>query len=71
MNKLFILVITIFITVSCSTNDSKVKTISDVESFLEKVEQEDKTLGPVISSAYWISSNFITYDSQKIVADFM
>ena len=70
MNKLFILVITIFITVSCSTNDSKVKTISDVESFLEKVEQEDKTLGPVISSAYWISSNFITYDSQKIVADF-
>ncbi|MFL2725750.1 MAG: M2 family metallopeptidase [Gammaproteobacteria bacterium] len=70
MNKLFILVITIFITVSCSTNDPKVKTISDVESFLEKVEQEDKALGPVISSAYWISSNFITYDSQKIVADF-
>ena len=70
MNKLFILVITIFITVSCSNNDSKVKTISDVESFLEKVEQEDKTLGPVASSAYWISSNFITYDSQKIVADF-
>ncbi len=70
MNKLFILVITIFITVSCTTNDPKVKTISDVESFLEKVEQEDKALGPVISSAYWISSNFITYDSQKIVADY-
>ena len=51
MNKLFILVITIFITVSCTTNDPKVKTISDVESFLEKVEQEDKALGPVISSA--------------------
>ena len=29
MNKLFILVITIFITVSCSTNDSKVKTLHD------------------------------------------
>ena len=70
MNKLFSLVISIFILVSCSSNDSEVKTISDVESFLEKVEQEDKTLGPVISSAYWISSNFITYDSQKIVADF-
>jgi uncharacterized protein YcfL len=36
MNKLFILVITIFITVSCSTNDSKVKTISDVESFFRE-----------------------------------
>jgi peptidyl-dipeptidase A len=70
MNKLFILVITILITVSCSTNDSKAKTISDVETFLERVEQEDKALGPVISSAYWISSNFITYDSQMIVADF-
>ena len=70
MNKLFILVTTILITVSCSTNDSKAKTISDVETFLERVEQEDKALGPVISSAYWISSNFITYDSQMIVADF-
>jgi hypothetical protein len=33
--------------VSCSSNDSEIKTISDVESFLEKVEQENKTLGPV------------------------
>tara|TARA_B100000795_G_scaffold74328_1_gene52678 strand:- start:21298 stop:23112 length:1815 start_codon:yes stop_codon:yes gene_type:complete len=70
MNKLFSLLITIFILVSCSSNDSEIKTISDVESFLEKVEQENKTLGPVASSASWISSNFITYDSQKIAADF-
>jgi peptidyl-dipeptidase A len=41
-----------------------------VETFLERVELEDKTLGPIASSAYWISSNFITYDSQKVVADY-
>ena len=70
MNKLFSLVISIFILASCSSSDSEIKTISDVESFLEKVEQENNALGPVASSAYWISSNFITYDSQKIAADF-
>ena len=27
-------------------------------------------LGPIVSSAYWIGANFITYDSQKVVADY-
>ena len=32
--------------------------------------EENKNDGPVIYSASWISSNFITYDSQKVIADY-
>ena len=55
---------------SCSNNSSNTLTESDVDAFLQRVELEDKTLGPIVSSAYWIGANFITYDSQKVVADY-
>ena len=55
---------------SCSSQQSNALTESDAEAFLQRVELEDKTLGPIVSSAYWIGANFITYDSQKVVADY-
>ena len=65
---------TIFLSIlvlsSCSSEQPYALTESDVEEFLQMVELEDKTLGPIVSSAYWIGANFITYDSQKVVADY-
>ena len=64
------LLFSIVVISSCSSQETRALNESDVETFLERVELEDKTLGPIASSAYWISSNFITYDSQKVVADY-
>jgi len=64
------LLLSIVVISSCSSQESRALNESDVETFLERVELEDKTLGPIASSAYWIGSNFITYDSQKVVADY-
>ena len=69
-----LLLSTIFLSIlvlsSCSSEQANALNESDVEAFLQRVELEDKTLGPIASSAYWIGSNFITYDSQKVVADY-
>ena len=72
MHKLLLstLLLSIVVISSCSSQQAATLNESDVETFLERVELEDKTLGPVASSAYWIGSNFITYDSQKVVADY-
>ena len=72
MHKLLLstLLLSIVVISSCSSQQGSALNESDVETFLERVELEDKTLGPVASSAYWIGSNFITYDSQKVVADY-
>ena len=49
---------TIFLSIlvlsSCSSEQPNALTESDVEAFLQRVELEDKTLGPIVSSAYWI-----------------
>lgn len=68
MNKFF-WVLPILIIISCSQPSSQL-TEQDAIAFLDKVEAQDAALGPTASSAYWIGSNFITYDSQKVVADF-
>ena len=72
MHKLLLSTVLLSIVVisSCSSQQTPALNESDVETFLERVELEDKTLGPIASSAYWIGSNFITYDSQKVVADY-
>ena len=72
MHKLLLstLLLSIVVISSCSSQQASALNESDVEIFLERVELEDKTLGPVANSAYWIGSNFITYDSQKVVADY-
>ncbi|MDA9131089.1 M2 family metallopeptidase [Gammaproteobacteria bacterium] len=72
MHKLLLSTVLLSIVVisSCSSQQAPALNESDVETFLERVELENKTLGPVASSAYWLQANFITYDSQKVVADY-
>ena len=66
----FLSLILIIIVTSCAPTSEQTNEIQDLEDFLSSVEEENKKDGPVIYSASWISSNFITYDSQKVIADY-
>ncbi len=68
-NFLFLTLICIIVT-SCAQSSEQSDQNEDLDKFLELVEEENKKDGPVIYSASWISSNFITYDSQKVIADY-
>ena len=69
--KIFLSMISIaFIVASCDTSSELNSQNQKLEDFLSKVEEENKKDGPIISSASWISSNFITFDSQKVIADY-
>ena len=54
----------------CSNNGHEQPTAEQAKEFLEEYETTATTEGPVISSAYWIASNFITHDSQVVAADY-
>ena len=62
--KNFLSLILIIIVTSCAPSSEQTLSNQDLEEFLANVESENKKDGPVIYSASWISSNFITYDSQ-------
>ena len=68
--KNFLSLISIIIVTSCAPSSEQTHTNQELEEFLANVESENKKDGPVIYSASWISSNFITYDSQKVIADY-
>ncbi len=68
--KNFLSLILIIIVTSCAPSSEQTHTNQELEEFLANVESENKKDGPVIYSASWISSNFITYDSQKVIADY-
>jgi peptidyl-dipeptidase A len=68
-NFLFLTLICIIVT-SCDQSSEQSDQNEDLDKFLALVEEENKKDGPVIYSASWISSNFITYDSQKVIADY-
>ena len=68
-NFLYITLLLVIVTPCVSGSEQTIKN-KDLEDFLSMVEEENKKEGPVIYSASWISSNFITYDSQKIIADY-
>ena len=70
MKKIIFIIAMIAIVTSCAKTGEQSKSIEDLETFLEKVEKQNIEEGPIISSASWISSNFITYDSQKVIADY-
>ena len=70
MKRFYTFLASLLLIVSYSDTNSSTYTEADALEFLERIEKEDETLGPIASSAYWIGSNFITYDSQKIVSDF-
>tara|TARA_B100001250_G_scaffold406423_1_gene425451 strand:- start:2155 stop:3969 length:1815 start_codon:yes stop_codon:yes gene_type:complete len=68
-NLLYITLLSLIVT-SCAPSSEQTYKSEDLENFLASVEEENKKDGPVIYSASWISSNFITYDSQKVIADY-
>lgn len=68
-NFLSILSILVIVT-SCVPSGEQTNQIEELDIFLNEIEKENLELGPVISSASWISSNFITFDSQKVIADY-
>ena len=68
-NFLYLTLISVIVT-SCAPGGEQSIETEDLEGFLAMVEEENKKDGPVIYSASWISSNFITYDSQKVIADY-
>ena len=70
MKKLFLLIAIAAIVTSCSQTSEQTKSENDLEIFLEKIEKDNLSEGPIVSSAYWIGSNFINHDSQNIVADY-
>jgi peptidyl-dipeptidase A len=70
MKKFFTLVAISAIVTSCSQTSDQSLSESDLQLFLDEVEESNLKEGPVVSSAYWIGSNFITFDSQSIVADY-
>ncbi len=70
MNRFFYIACMLLIVTACEPSSEQTNDSEDLENFLEQVEKENNEEGPVIYSASWISSNFITYDSQKVIADY-
>ena len=70
MKKIIVIASYIMIISACTnTHASEIKE-SDAKEFLAEYEQKYIEDGPVISSAFWIASNFISHDSQVIAADY-
>ena len=70
MKNLFMLIAISAIVTSCAPSGEQSKSLDDLDLFLASVEEDNLTEGPIVSSAYWIGSNFITYDSQKVLSDY-
>ena len=70
MKKLISILSIVVIVTSCVPSGEQTSKLEELDIFLNEVEKQNLELGPVISSASWISSNFITYDSQKVIADY-
>ena len=68
MKKLFMLIAISAIVTSCAPSGEQSKSLDDLDAFLASVEKDNLTEGPIVNSAYWIGSNFITYDSQKVLS---
>ena len=70
MKKYLSIYLLLLIVASCVPGSEQIDRNKELEDFLNKIEDENKKDGPIIYSASWISSNFITYDSQKVIADY-
>ena len=69
--KKFLSILSILVIVtSCVPSGEQTNQIEELDIFLNEIEKENLEFGPVISSASWISSNFITFDSQNVIADY-
>ena len=70
MKKYLSIYLIILIVASCVPGSEQIDRNKEIDDFLNNIEEENKNDGPIIYSASWISSNFITYDSQKVIADY-
>ena len=70
MKKYLSIYLLLLIVASCVPGSEQIDRNKEIDNFLNNIEEENKNDGPVIYSASWISSNFITYDSQKVIADY-
>ena len=70
MKKYLSIYLILLIVASCVPGSEQIDRNKEIDNFLNNIEEENKNDGPVIYSASWISSNFITYDSQKVIADY-
>ena len=70
MKKYLSIYLIVLIVASCVPGSEQIDRNKELEDFLNNIEEENKKDGPIIYSASWISSNFITYDSQKVIADY-
>ena len=70
MKKYLSIYLLLLIVASCVPGSEQIDRNKEIKDFLNNIEEENKNDGPVIYSASWISSNFITYDSQKVIADY-
>ena len=70
MKKYLSIYLIVLIVASCVPGSEQIDRNKEIEDFLNNIEEENKKDGPIIYSASWISSNFITYDSQKVIADY-
>ena len=60
----------LFFLIGCSNDQPQDISVIDAKKFLADYEKMATEDGPVISSAFWIASNFINHDSQVIAADY-
>jgi len=70
MKKIFLSICILAFIVGCSNDQGSNLSEDDVKEFLSEYEKKYTQDGPVISSAFWIASNFISHDSQVIAADY-
>ena len=70
MKKYLSIYLILLIVASCVPGSEQIDRNKEIDDFLNDIEEENKNDGPIIYSASWISSNFITYDSQKVIADY-
>ncbi len=70
MKKYLSIYLIVLIVASCVPGSEQIDRNKELEDFLNNIEEENKKDGPIIYSASWISSNFITYDSQKVITDY-
>ena len=70
MKRFLYLIFLLPLVIGCSNNGQEQPTAEQAKEFLEEYETTATTEGPVISSAYWSASNFITHDSQVVAADY-
>ena len=70
MKKILLISVFLIAVTGCSDNQKSMPNQSDAKEFLAEYEKMATEEGPVISSAFWIASNFINHDSQVIAADY-